>query len=304
MDKKISLSTGRLQRIYGDKEALTIAKRVGCDAIDFDTQASRWDYRKESSVYARSDEEICEYFAELRRHADAIGLEIGQTHGRIQGFKNIKEEDDALIRNARFDCMAASILGAPTVIIHSATTIHLTPEAPPSLMHDLNADMFERIIPFAKEFGVRLASETFGDAAQFNCCDFFGNIGELMASYDRVCSQGDNAKYMSYCVDTGHSNKATRFNGNPSAADVIRMLGKDISTLHLNDNDTLTDQHKPPRTGTIDWHDVLDALDEVKYSGNYNMEINLRCFGEGFEIETAEFSVKLMRHLLREHYGR
>ena len=36
-----------------------------------------------------------------------------------------------------------------------------------------------------------------------------------------------------------------------------------ISTLHLHDNDTLTDQHKPPMTGCIDWNDVLDALDEV-----------------------------------------
>jgi hypothetical protein len=41
--------------------------------------------------YARSDEEICGYFADLRRYADAIGLEIGQTHGRIQGLKDFKK---------------------------------------------------------------------------------------------------------------------------------------------------------------------------------------------------------------------
>lgn len=87
MEKRISLSTGRLHRLYGDKEALTIAKRVGADAIDFDTQASRWDYRRPDSVYVRSEDEICSYFDDLRRHADAIGLAIGQTHGRITGFE-------------------------------------------------------------------------------------------------------------------------------------------------------------------------------------------------------------------------
>ncbi len=141
MEKRISLSTGRLQRLYGDREALAIAKCIGADAVDFDTQASRWDYRRPDSVYARSEDEICSYFDDLRRHVDAIGLEIGQTHGRIQGFKNVKEEDDALI-------------------------------------------------------------------------------------------------------------------------------------------------------------------DEVGYDGTYNMELNLACFGTGFEIETAEFSVKLLRHMLAEHYGR
>jgi hypothetical protein len=65
MEKRISLSTGRLQRLYGDREALTIAK----------------------------------------------------------------------------------LLGAPTVIIHSVTTIHMGANADPRLMHDLNYDMFTRILP-------------------------------------------------------------------------------------------------------------------------------------------------------------
>lgn len=303
MDKKISLSVGRLQRVYGDREALNIAKRAGFDAVDFDTCASRWDYRRPDSVFARSDDEIASYFADLRRHADAIGLEIGQTHGRITGFRNRKDEDDALIENARLDCLAANALGAPTVIIHSVTTIHMGADADPALMHDLNYDMFSRILPHAKRYGVGIASETFGDATGLGCCDFFGNLKELVASYERVTRDGDNAKYMSYCVDTGHSHKATRFEGNPSSADVIRALGKEISTLHLNDNDTFSDQHKLPKTGTIDWHDVFDALDEVGYAGNYNMELNLAWFGQGFLVETAEFAAKLLRYLLKEHYG-
>ena len=56
-------------------------------------------------------------------------------------------------------------------------------------------------------------------------------------------------------------------------------------------------------TGTINWRDVFDALDEIGYSGNYNMEMVLQCFGKGFAVETAEFAVKLMRYLLRERYG-
>ena len=56
-------------------------------------------------------------------------------------------------------------------------------------------------------------------------------------------------------------------------------------------------------TGTIDWNDVFDALDEVGYHGTYNMELNLGHFGAGFELETAAFSVKLLRHMLNTRYG-
>jgi len=303
MNRKVSLAIGHFQETLGDMQALDIAKQLGLDAVDFSTDGGRWNLRNPNSVYAKSDDEIVDYFTKLRRHAEELGIEIGQTHGRITGFKNNKDEDDLLIENARLDCLAASALGAPIVIIHSVTTIFMGPDADPKLMHDLNYDMFTRILPFAKKYGVKIASETFGDATGRGCCDYFGNIGEFIKSYNRVSAVDDNAKYMSVCVDTGHSNKATRYNSNPSSGDVIRMLGPNISTLHLNDNDTLTDQHKPPLTGTLDWNDIFDALDEVNYRGNYNMELNLKHFGKDFAYETAEFSVKLMRHLLKTRYG-
>lgn len=303
MKRKVSLAIGHFQNRYGDYEALDIAKQLGLDAVDFETVGGRWDSRNPKSVYSKSDEEIAEYFTKLRRHAYELGIEIGQTHGRITGFRDDPEEDDALIRNARLDCLAAGILGAPYVIIHSVTTIYMGADADPKRMHSLNYDMFRQIVPFAKQYGVKIASETFGDATGRGCCDFFGNINEFLISYNKVCGTEDFAEYMSVCVDTGHSNKATRYNNNPSSADVIRMLGKNITTLHLNDNDTLTDQHKLPMTGTLNWNDIFDALDEVGYCGNYNMELNLRHFGEDFAYETAEFAVKLMRFLLRRRYG-
>lgn len=303
MKRKISLAIGYFQNKYGDKKALEMAAKLGCDAVDFDLSGARWDYRDPKSVYSRSDDDILAYFTDLKQHATSLGMEIGQTHGRITGFRNMPEEDDALIANARLDCLATAALGAPHVIIHSVTTIFMGADADPRLMHRLNRDMFCRMIPFAKQYGVKIASETFGDATGLGCCDFFGNIKEFLMSYNSVCGKDDNSRYMCTCADTGHSNKATRFNGNPSSADVIRMLGKSLETLHLNDNDTLTDQHKPPMTGTLNWNDIFDALDEVGYTGNYNMELNLRFFGDDMAYDVADFSVKLLRSMLRRRYG-
>ena len=56
-------------------------------------------------------------------------------------------------------------------------------------------------------------------------------------------------------------------------------------------------------SGTIDWKDTFDALDEIGYDGVYNMELGLNHFGNDFEIEEAAFSIKVMRNILKDKYG-
>lgn len=298
--KKIGFSIGGLQAIYGDKRALEIAAEIGADCVDFATDgfgASTWDYRNPASIYAQGDEAIVEYYSELRKHAEGLGIWINQTHGRGDGFKNKKEEDDALVENARLDLLAASALGADTCVIHNVTSIFMGANPDPRLMRDLSFDQYMRMLPYAAKYGVKLATETFGDAVRYSSVDFFGDIKEFMMNYNRIKAASEHRDFYTTCVDTGHSNKAMRY-GNPTPADVIRMIGRDISVLHLNDNDTFTDQHKIPMTGCIDWNDVLNALDEVGYKGVYNLELNLRNFGDGMEIEMAAFGLKVLRHML------
>lgn len=301
MRRKVSISIGQLQRKYGDKEALKIAKDIGADAVDFGLE--HFDYLNSNSIYAKSDDEIKSYFGDIKKYAEEIGIEIGQTHGRVPGYKNIPNEDEALLKNIRLDCLATSELGAPVCVIHAVTSIFMGPNPDPKLMHDLNFRQFCETLEYAKKYNVKVATETFGDAVEYDACDFFGNITEFLKTYNRIIAVGDNARYFTVCADTGHSNKATRYNNNPSSADVIRMIGPDVTCLHLNDNDTFTDQHKIPMTGTIDWEDVFDALDEIGYSGNYNMELHLPHFGENMMIETAAFVIKVMRNYLNIRYG-
>ncbi len=300
MERKVGLSIVRLQNVYGDKRALEIAKEIGADAVDFNLDNQ--DYRKVASIYSKGDAAVAEYYKELGAYAGELGLIISQTHGKLPGFINNKEEDDALVENSRLDCLATAMLGAPVCVIHNASSISMGADPDPGLMHQLSFDMFTRTLPYAKKYGIKVATETFGDAVMYNSCDFFGQIEEFMKAYEDIKGVEEYSDYFTVCIDTGHSNKAMRY-GNPTPGDVIRRVGGDIDVLHLNDNDTLTDQHKMPMTGTIDWEDVFDALDEVGYHGVYNMEVKLAHFGDDFLIEHAEFAVKLMKYLLKKRYG-
>ena len=300
--KKLSLSTFAFQRQFGDIRALEIAKLIGATAVDFTLDLRKFTCKNPDSIYAKGDACVVEYFSELKRVADELGITICMTHGRGMGFVNDPEKDDALIENARLDCLATSVLGAPVCVIHAVTTIYMGVDCPPELMHKLNFDMFTRMLPFAKKYGITIATETFGDAVKYEACDFFGNIEEFVKSYNDVCAVEDFGKYFKICVDTGHSNKASRFNNNPEPEDVIRRLGSNIVCLHLHDNDKMVDQHKIPLTGCINWKNVFDALDEVGYDGYYNLELALDYFGADYTVETAEFALKMMQHYLDKRY--
>ena len=57
---------------------------------------------------------------------------------------------------------------------------------------------------------------------------------------------------------------------------MIRILGKDISILHLHDNSGHWDDHLVPGQGNINWPAVFDALDDIGYKGVYNFELSLK----------------------------
>lgn len=298
MKKLVGISTFTLQSLYGDFKALEIAKEIGADAVDFSLDT--YSVLNKNSIYSKSEEEIISHFTAVKKKADELGLIISQTHGRLRIYFADPVKDDAVFKDARIDCMVTKILGAPYTVMHAIATSITGPDADSGFMHDLCFDTFNKLISYAKEYGVKIAMETMGDAPVYGCCDFFGYLTEFKKAYARISAHEDNADCFFCCIDTGHVNKAMRFDNNPTPGAFIREMGCAVKCLHLNDNNTLTDQHKPPKTGVIDWDDVLGALDEVGYDGVYNLELNLQHFGKGFEIETAEFSIKLMKHMLNQ----
>lgn len=295
MKHKISISTQKLQQIYGDKKALEIAKKLGVDGVDFFTNS--FDFSKSDSVYSRSDQEIIEYFSDIKKYADSLGISVAQTHGRLRTYMGEEASDKKCLENARRDLLAASALGAPVCVMHGVKSSIMKGNPEPRYIRDLCYEIFSRIIEWSRMYGVKTAIETSGYTDATQSLEFFANAKEIKGIFERISKQNDNSQYFSICVDTGHTNTAVRF-GNPSVGDCIRMYGKGISCLHLHDNDGVHDLHLPMRCGTIDWEDVLSALKEIGYDGYYNLEVNFSRFGKGFEIEAADFSVKLLRFML------
>ena len=298
--RRISISNNLFHKM-GDKESLCLVKSLGVDAVDFFTNSQS--VANEGSIYTRSDSDIIAYYTDIREYAESIGLEIGQTHGRLRTYMNDPALDGICIENARRDLLAAKALGAPYAIMHGVTTSEMGADAAPELMRDLNFEVFSKIIPYAKEYGVVIASETFGFCSRRSVPEFFANAEEFRATYDRISSVGDNGDFFKLCIDTGHTNSTARFDG-VSVGNFIRKMGDAVVALHLHDNNGEWDQHQLLMTGTVDWEDTFRALSEIGYSGTYNLEVGFDNLGAEFMAETAAFEIKHLRYLLDKFYGK
>lgn len=284
--KKIGISCRKIIQTYGIDRALEICKEAGFDAVDFSLEG----YKLTDDIYGGSLDAFESHFNAIKEKAASVELEISQTHGRCKTYVPDDEAGnrEADILNA-MDIRATSILGAPSCVIHFINNTRWG-KRPADFMHSQNATVYDKIIPYAEKFGVNIAMETFG-AARVNGArirDFFADPNEFMYQFDRLATQRKTI-----CVDTGHTHEAESF-WVPPPEEMIRILGKDITLLHLHDNSGHWDDHLLPGMGNIKWPAVFDALDEIEYFGVYNFELALNFAGKMLE-EYLHFIGKYLR---------
>ena len=295
MNNRISLSVIDFQEKYGDKGAIDAAAKLGLSIIDFDLSFHHVD--KDGDVYTLGKDAVKEYFTSIAAYATERGIKIGQTHGRFSGYGITPERDGIFVKDAELDCIATAALGAKYSVFHTPAHNHVG-DLPDGRMFEIGVSLFSTVLPFAKEHGVKIAAETHGTASKYNKMEFFGIPENLKELVKRVRENSPAADALCVCVDTGHTNLATNM-GYPSVGDVIRYLGDLVEVLHMHDNNGIKDQHKILGTGIIDWKDVFAALDEIGYAGYYNLETMLKHYGDGFEESEAEFSAKVLKHMLK-----
>ena len=116
----------------------------------------------------------------------------------------------------------------------------------------------------ADSLGIRLNVENCGMHGQAEpagyCLATARDVAAFMAHLD--CEE------VGFCLDTGHAMLAGQ-----DPAKMIRELGGLLSETHFNDNFGVLpnrepmecDFHRPPGIGKIDWLDVMDALEQIRY---------------------------------------
>jgi len=239
----------------GEERAIYELAKAGFDAWDFSMfEMARIDwstYKLQPSTHPLSGEGYVDFAKRLKKIGDDNGIHCNQSHAPFP--VKVKEVRDYLKR--AIECTA--IAGGKHCIIH--------PDNDSSA--EKNAEMFFELLPFAKEHGVKIATE-----------NMWNWDGQLDQASSAACSHHDDFlahlkavddPYFVACLDIGHAEMKGL---NTSAREMILTLGNKLEALHVHDNDRWHDSHRLPFSMDINWNEVIGALKQINYKGYMTLE--------------------------------
>ena len=211
-------------------------------------------------IYNAQENEVEDKLQHERKLAEEAGVKIWQVHGpwvwpiaeTIVG--NRKKHFENLKKSIRY----TSLLGCENWVIHP-----LMPYGTEDSQHsedtwNMNIEWFGELVKFAKECGVTICVENMP----------FGNFSISKPSDVLRLVKAINDDNFKVCLDTGHVGCFEEI----SVGDAVRMLGKELKTLHIHDTRPGMDIHLMPYFGIIDWSDFVEALKEIEFDGVFSLE--------------------------------
>ena len=252
---KISTEIHSVSQIVGEERGVELVAKAGFDAWDF-SMFSMCKYDWERKIVLENDHPLAgEGYLKFARRLKQIGLDNGiicnQSHAP---FPTCCKEIRSYLKRA-IECTAEA--GGEICVIH--------PDNDKSAQE--NAQMYLELLPFAKECGVKIATENMWnwdfekDQASFAAC----------ATPDSFCEHVDAVgdDFLVACLDIGH---AEMKGFHTSAVEMIYALGSRLQALHIHDNDLWHDCHQIPFAMNIQFEPIADALRKIDYQGYFTLE--------------------------------
>ena len=262
---KISTEISSIAKHVGEEKAVELVAKAGFDAYDFSMFAMGRRNADNRMIYTGHPLQTSEYLKfvrQIRQVAEDNGIECNQSHAPFPVF--CPEIWD--MQRRAIECTAEA--GGKICVIH--------PDNYKSAQE--NAELYWQLLPFAKEHGVKIATENMWcwdnalDQASFAaCCDPKSFLEHLEAVND---------PYFVACLDIGHAEMRGL---NTTAPEMIRALGHHLQALHLHDNDCHHDSHALMYTMNIDFTAVAEALRDIGYAGYLTLEADQHCAGCALE---------------------
>ena len=275
---KISTEIASIAKKVGMEKAVELCAMAGFDAYDF----SMFDMHKLAMLPLPFAGRLnSSNYLKLARRLNRISLDSGiicnQSHAPFPVSM-------PAVRNTlklALECTAE--VGGEICIIHPNN--NKTAEE--------NAEMYMELLPFAKECGVKIATENMWNwdvikrRSSFAAC----STGEDFRKHIDVV----NDDFLVACLDLGHAEMQGSGDG---AVNMIKTLGHRVQALHIHDNDCLHDDHQIPFSMNIDFSPIVKALKEIDYQGYFTLEAD--CFMKPYNRKNAFDGVVKLKESARK----
>lgn len=252
---KISTEIASAARLVGEERAIALCAEAGFDAWDFSlfrmVNYDWWHDLTHPTTHPLAQGNYRVFARRLRRLGEDCGISCNQSHAPYPSY--CPAIRDSLKR--AIECTA--IAGGDVCVIHPMNRASMRE----------NCEMFSELLPFAKEYGVRIAAENmweWNSERNEACAAACSHHEEFRAYLDAL----DDESFVA-CLDVGHAEMRGL---GTSAVEMIHALGDKLAALHIHDNDRHHDSHQLPFSMEIDFAAVMRALREVGYVGDLTLE--------------------------------
>ncbi|MBE6689265.1 MAG: sugar phosphate isomerase/epimerase [Ruminococcaceae bacterium] len=248
---KIGIINGAYKNPDGTKDYAKF-KRHGFDCLDAGEMGNI-----KGEYYQMTEDELKKALTEERKKVLDAGLEYSQAHGPWPVDDSTPESRKEKMKYIKRSILGASFLQAKYLVVHPTRIYDENWKEYPDML-DQNAEIYRELCEYGANLGVGVCIENMPFGPNFS-----------LSTVKQVLNFVETYKIpnLSICYDTGH---AWLYGEKP--ADMVRLCGKHLTTLHVHDTDGVQDRHWLPFSGSIDWNGFGKALHEIGFDNALSIE--------------------------------
>ena len=195
------------------------------------------------------------YIKELKKQSERFGIRFVQAHAPTG--KPLMGGGEELIEKTNLCIKACAELGISCLVVHSGYAPNLTKQE----TIEKNKAFYLPILETAERYGINILTENFNRMTP-NGIYWIDNAKDLLQLIEYVDHPLFEAVW-----DTGHANLL-----DIPQDESLRLLGKHIKALHVQDNLGDDDTHLAPYFGTMNLDCLMHGLSEIGYNGYFTFE--------------------------------
>lgn len=249
---KLATTTGDYQAYtYNQDYAISMIKDAGFKYIDY---SFIMDYKNGSGIFGNDPDG---YIDDIKRLVEKLEVRFVQSHSPM-GTPIVKDGNYRPFIDATNKCIkACSKLGIDNIVVHSGYERNISKEG----NFYRNKEFYNQLLPVAEEYGVNILTENFNKMFDPQIY-WIDNAKDLREFIDFV-----EHPLFHCCWDTGHANSQEM-----SQHEELKILGKDVYALHVQDNPGRGDLHMAPYFGSMNIDSLMYGLLDIGYDGYFTFE--------------------------------
>lgn len=272
---KIAINTEYWYDEKNPEESIKYIAECGIEAMDYDICSlfdKTFDLETLTSFFDQSWEDLCKYYDPVKEAMKKYNVSYSQWHGIFPIYYPGEEaRTEYLLKITDVMFALCAYMECPAIVIHPWTGLNI----PKKEEIEINMNLYRRMIPAAKKYGVKICLENLFKHKGIDCVE--GSCADASEAiyYIDTLNKEAGEELFGFCLDTGHANLLGK-----NLYQYITSLDKRLLLLHINDNTGCDDYHMIPYTQlersrkntSINWDEFLRGLKEIGYEGDLNFE--------------------------------